>query len=386
MARNTLEAWIPEEYDSSVIARIAATSAIEATARKIPMKSDSKWVPRTAGMDVELIPKGGAYGEDTSLNDSVLLTVYKFGKALRIAEEDIDDSVADLIAAKKTDWGTSYARMLDNSALGTTAAANGTTVAFTSVYRALSQTDAATGYTANQNITQAGTQFGTVTFTDAGDIITFATPHNLVVGDKFKVGTVTSTTGITAGTTYYVRTVPSSTTITASATLNGATLALTTDGSAASATAKAGQASYDNLNATLAIYEGGDYFDEANTVIYAHPTLKSNLRGLKDNNGLPLFVENPRKGDPETLFGYPIKFTNGARTSAVSTSKPTGNPLVIFANTDYLFLGVRSGPESMASDGNTGASMLTDEALIKMRSRRAFALANEFAASVLEIS
>jgi hypothetical protein len=384
MARNTLEAWIPEEYDSSVIIRIQNTSAIEATARKIPMKSDTKWVPRTAGMDVELIPKGGAYGEDTSLNDSVLLTVYKFGKALRIAEEDIGDSVADLIAAKKTDWGTSYARMLDNSALGTTAAANGTTVAFTSIYRALSQTDAATGYTAGQNLSSAGVNLGTVALTAALDLLTSTQAHGLAVGDKFKV--VTSAGGFVAGTTYFVRSTPSSTTWTASSTLNGPQFDITADSSTV-INGKTGVINYDNLSDVLSFYEGGDYFDEANTVIYAHPTVKSALRKVKNSVGDPMFVQGDvSTKNPDTIFGYPIKWTLGARTSAVSTSKPTGNPLVIFANTDYVFLGVRSGPESMAAGGDTGASMLTDEALIKMRSRRAFALANPFAAAVLELS
>lgn len=69
-----------------------------------------------------------------------------------------------------------------------------------------------------------------VTFTDIGDLITSATPHGLVVGDKFQVASVTTTTGITAVTTYYVKTRPSTTTFTASTTNGGSTLALSTDG------------------------------------------------------------------------------------------------------------------------------------------------------------
>lgn len=387
MARNTLETWLPEEYSSEVIQRITRQSAIEGIARKIPMGSNLKSVPRTAGMSVDIIPKGGAYGEDTSLNDQVLLTVYKFGKVVRIAEEDIDDSLANVLEAKKTDWATSYARMIDNSTLATTAAGDGVTVAFNSVYYSLSQANAATGYTANANIVKAGVGFGSVTLTVATDLVTYQTPHNLNVGDKVSFGTITTTGGIVANTVYYVKTVPSSTTVTLSATLNGATLDFTgADGSAASATNKRGVASYLNLSAALGLLEAGDFYDEARAVIIAHPTLKKNLREVVDGYGRPIFVENPRADDPDTLFGLPIKWTNGAKTSAVSTPNPTGNPIVVFANADFLFLGVRSGPESVVIDGKDGAAALTDETLLKIRARRAFALANENAAAILEIA
>jgi hypothetical protein len=74
VARNTLEAWIPEEWDSSrVIQSMLQVSAVESLAARIPMGSDTKHVPRTAGMGVDVVAKGGAYGEDTSLNDEVLL-------------------------------------------------------------------------------------------------------------------------------------------------------------------------------------------------------------------------------------------------------------------------------------------------------------------------
>ncbi|MET9517422.1 phage major capsid protein [Streptomyces sp. NPDC002994] len=156
MARNTLEAWIPEEYETSrVIQSINQISAVEALAARITMGSDTKHVPRTAGMGVDVVAKGGAYGEDTSLNDEVLLTAVKFGKAARIAEEDIDDSVADVIEAKMIGWGKSYAKMIDNASLAVSAAANGTTVPFTSLYQLLNTTDATLSYTGGTNISTA---------------------------------------------------------------------------------------------------------------------------------------------------------------------------------------------------------------------------------------
>lgn len=156
MARNTLEAWIPEEYESSrVITSINQISAVEALASRIPMGSDTKHVPRTAGMGVDVVAKGGAYGEDTSLNDEVLLSAVKFGKAARIAEEDIDDSVANVIEAKMVGWGKSYAKMIDNATLAVSAASNGTTVPFTSLYQLLNTTDATLSYTGGTNIVTA---------------------------------------------------------------------------------------------------------------------------------------------------------------------------------------------------------------------------------------
>lgn len=186
MARNTMEAWIPEEYETSrVIQGINQISAVEALASRIPMGSDTKHVPRTAGMGVDVVAKGGAYGEDTSLNDEVLLSAVKFGKAARIAEEDIDDSVANVIEAKMIGWGKSYAKMIDNATLAVSAASNGTTVPFTSLYQLLATTDATLGYTGGTNITTAAStgapsyaEFSTaIAGVEAGD---YFDPGNMV--------------------------------------------------------------------------------------------------------------------------------------------------------------------------------------------------------------
>lgn len=180
MARNTFEAWIPEEWDSSrVVQSITQISAVEALAARVPMGSDTKHVPRTAGMSVDVVAKGGTYGEDTSLNDEVLLSAIKFGKAVRIAEEDIDDSVANIIEAKMIGWGKSYAKMIDNASLAVSAASNGTTVPFTSLYQLLNTTDANTGYTGGANITTAAST-GAPTYTEFSTAI-----GNVEQGDYF---------------------------------------------------------------------------------------------------------------------------------------------------------------------------------------------------------
>lgn len=386
MTRNTLEGWLPEEPTSTVITRLGQVSVAETSLKPMPMTTETKSVPRSAGMGVEVIPKGGAYGEDTSLNDSVLLTARKFGKALRVAEEDIDDSIADVITTKKTDWVTSFGILLDNAVFAVTAAENGTTIPFTSLYRALSVNNSATGYTAGDNIIAAGVEFGAVTFTDTGDIVTFATPHGLAVGDVLTVGAVTTTTGITEGVKYYVRTVPSTVTVTLSATKNGAVLELTNNGSAASALVKPTVASFENISDVASLVEEGGYHDDSKGMFAAHPSIKGKLRKLKDDEGAYIFTPNPRAGDPDTLLGYPIKWSNGLKTHATAASAPSGNPLIVFGNTDFLFLGKRSGPESVVIDGRSGASALTDETILKVRARRASAVAHEKAWAILEIS
>jgi HK97 family phage major capsid protein len=311
MARATFEAWLPEEKDSSVMTRIAATSAVEALARRLPMNSTTKSFPRSGGMDVAEVAKGAAYGEDTSTNDEVVLTAKKFGKAIRIAEEDIDDSVANIIDSKKTDWASSYARFIDNATLGTSAAV-GAGVPFTSVYRAVTTADAATGYVANANHVSSGA---------------------------------------------------------------------------------AGAVSYANLSSALAKVEGGDSFDESDVVVIAHPSFKETLRGVLDSQNRPIFVEG-LAGTPSTLFGYPVRWSVGAKVTATATSKPpvaalgvkgtAGNPLLIVGSRSALMLGVRSGPESVVIDGRDGASALTDETILKVRARRGFAVAYPDAFAVLE--
>jgi HK97 family phage major capsid protein len=148
--------WIPEEWDSDVIQRVNQISVVERYADRHPMGSATRSVPRSTGMGVDYLTKGTAYGEDNTANTEVVLTARKFGKAIRIADEDVQDTVANTIAAKQRDWATSYAKMIDNSTLAVTAAA-GAGVPFNSLYYALTQTDSNIGYTANTNITSSAT-------------------------------------------------------------------------------------------------------------------------------------------------------------------------------------------------------------------------------------
>jgi HK97 family phage major capsid protein len=301
-ARNTFEAWIPEEDSSEVIQRVDQMSAVESLASPEPMSSNTKSIPRSAGVGVSVVDKGGAYSEDTSTNDDIVLTAKKLGKAIRIAEEDIDDSLANILTTKQKDWATSYAKLLDNATLAVSAAV-GTGVPFESVYYTLTQTNAGLGYTANDNITVAGS---------AGP-------------------------------------------------------------------------SYDDLSAVLGKAEGGDYFDLSRMVVIAHPSFRATLRAVKDLQGQPIFVQGQQgdRGTPDTLFDLPVRWSLGCRISATATDAPSGKPVLVVANADFLRLGRRSGPESIFIDGRDGLSALTDESILKMRARRAFALGHPKAAAVL---
>lgn len=306
MARNTFEDWIPEEWDSNVIKRVNQVSVIESEARPYPMSTDTRHIPRSAGVDVNGVSKGTAYGEDESVNDDVLLTAKKAGRAIRIADEDLQDSNVAILEQKRVDWATSWAKYLDNACLAVTAAESGVTVPFTSVYKAIRTTNADTDYTADDN---------------------------------------------------YV------------------------------ATATGSALTYDNLSAVLGRVEGGDYWDESLTLVIAHPSLRERIRNIKDDQGMPIFVrgQGGDSGTPDTLFGHRIRWSLGAKTSATAVQNPAGNPILVVVNREFLAIGKRSGPESRVAGPDSGAAFLTDEALLKMRARRAFALTHEKAAAVLEV-
>lgn len=313
MARESFEAWIPEEYDGPVIAKMQAISAVEALARPVPMATDTKHIPRSGGMDfVGAIAKGSAYTEDGATNDEILLTARKLGKVVRVADEDIKDTaqVANIIAQKQLDWARGHAIGFDNSCLGVTAAENGTTIPFTSLYRRLTQADAATGYTANANLIQ--------------------TP---------------------------------------------------------AAGAGSGSITYADLSSVFGLVEVGDYWSDADMAVIAHPAFRAAMRGLVDTQNRPIFLENQQSvnGPVDQLWGMPVRWSLGAKTNAVASSSPSGNPLLFVGSTQHIVKGVRSNPEYLLAGADSGAAFLTDEALLKMRVRRAFQVAYPAAWAALEL-
>jgi HK97 family phage major capsid protein len=292
---NQSNGWIAEEHDSAVVTESNRLSAVESNARRVRMTTDLKSVPRFVGEEPDVIAEAAAYDEADVTLDDVTLTARKFGKIYRYSEEDVQDTFVDLLNESKADFARHWAVKFDNAALGVTAAANGGTVPFTSVYREVSQ------------------------YNSASNRIQTAGPIEL-----------------------------------------------------------------DDLSNGLGLVETGDYWDESDAIVIAHPSLKGSLRVMEDANGnLVQQYTDPLAPTRETLFGYRIVWSWGARTHATATSKPTGNPLVIFGNRRLLLNGVRSGPESMLS---REAEFRTDEVLLKCRARRGFAVAKPSAFSIVEVT
>lgn len=156
---NDVEDWIPEEWGGAVITKVMRTSVVEGEARREPMATDTKHVPRSAGVDIHHIGKGGAYGEDANLNDTVLLTARKLGQGIALTEEDMADTArfVNILEVKQLDWANSYAKAFDNATLAVTGAESNTPSddrPFTSLYRTLRtsfQTDPDLDYTADDN-------------------------------------------------------------------------------------------------------------------------------------------------------------------------------------------------------------------------------------------
>lgn len=134
MARINVDEWIPEEYESAVLQRVESQSAIEAHARRVPMATDTKEVPRSGAVSVDVISKGSAYDEADATLDTVTLKARKFGKIFVVAEEDLNDSLPDVLQSMQVEWATSFARKFDNAALGVTQSETGLLRPYSSVY------------------------------------------------------------------------------------------------------------------------------------------------------------------------------------------------------------------------------------------------------------
>lgn len=140
----------------------------------------------------------------------------------------------------------------------------------------------------------------------------------------------------------------------------------------------------NHFSDALAVVETSSYFDPSDMVVIASPALKGYLRTLVDGlNNLVLERGDALDVQLDQLFGYPVIWSYGARTSAASSAKPTGNNLVIFGTRKLLLNGVRSGPESIVS---RDADFRTDGVLLKTRARRGFAVAKTEGFSIVEVT
>jgi hypothetical protein len=304
MAASDVDNWIPEEQGGPVIQKINASSVVEVESRQEPMSTLTKKVPRDGGVGFEgATSKGVAIAEDENDVDNVLLTARKLARIVRLNDEDTEDTseVANVISQKQLGWARAYGIGFDNSTLAVTAAENGTTVPFTSLYKVLRTTNAAlpdgATYTADDNLIQSGT--------GAADL------------------------------------------------------------------------EYSELSDLFGIGESSDYWEESEMLVIAHPVFRGLFRGIMDDNNRPVFLENQSRTGQDTydvLWNTRVRWTQGARTSAVGTHRPGGNPLLFVGNRTMLIKGNRSGPEYAVAGPNSGAAFTTDQTLLKFRTRRGFAV------------
>jgi HK97 family phage major capsid protein len=154
--------FIPEEDSSRVIQATVANSVVEAFARREQMASRTKGVPRFVADAPEIVAEGGTIPEAAATLDEILLTARKYAKIFHISEEDVNDSLVDVLNTYKVEWASKWARKFDNAALGVTAAADGTdTAPFTSVYKSVATS-------ASNQLIQTG---GALTFADINDAL-----------------------------------------------------------------------------------------------------------------------------------------------------------------------------------------------------------------------
>jgi hypothetical protein len=328
------ELWIPVEYGDRAIQRIAEGSVVERIARREPMAEETKNVPRLTGFQVGTVEKGTAYALSVSTKDRLNLIAQKVGGAAKLAEEDITgDAQADPLAALRLEGADALALHYDNSCLATT----GQTIDFDDVkYRSV--------YAAVN---------GTPDAFDAAFGYTAGANHEAIDASEFRRARV--------------------------------------DGDGNEHTN-----GYDVLSDLLGRYETSRFFSDPDTRVIAHPAYKNLMRGMKNANGDPLMAQvgvNALGRPVYEVFGYPVEFAHGARTSAVNTQAPEGNPLLIVGNRRMLIRGTRALAPQIPADtfgvalqrSSQGVGFLSDEAFMKVAFRRAFNVGTAQAFAVLEV-
>lgn len=132
--------YILEEQGSQVIQDLIANSAVERFARREAMASRTKSVPRFLADAPEVVAEGDEIPAASADLDEVVLTAKKYAKLFHISEEDINDSLVDVLSTYKREWASRWARKFDNATLGVTVVADGTDAApYTSLYSAVDQ-------------------------------------------------------------------------------------------------------------------------------------------------------------------------------------------------------------------------------------------------------
>lgn len=154
-------------------------------------------------------------------------------------------------------------------------------------------------------------------------------------------------------------------------------------------TLTSGGLTYDGLNTALGKVEGNKYWNPVNACAILHPAMKKGIRGIKNTQGSPIFVESsggfPGGGvmPRYELFGLPVYWSFGAQVSTNFQMTSVGNPLVVFANRRHLVRGDRIGPQAQFINANININAL--EHTVQFRARQGFCATVPGAMSVLEV-
>lgn len=130
--------YIPEEEGSSVIQALLANSVVEQFARREQMATRTKSVPRFVADAPEVVAEGDVIPDAVATLDEVVLTARKYAKLFHVSEEDVNDSLVDVLNTYKTEWASRWARKYDHATLGVVSSEDGTdTAPYTSVFKAV---------------------------------------------------------------------------------------------------------------------------------------------------------------------------------------------------------------------------------------------------------
>jgi HK97 family phage major capsid protein len=155
MARTDLteaNGYILEEQGSQVIQATLVNSAVESFARREAMASRTKSVPRFLSDASQVVAEGDTIPDAVATLDELVLTAKKYAQIMFISEEDVNDSIVDVLSTYKREWASRWARKFDNATLAVTVDSDGTdTAPFTSLYRAI-----ATSTSASTNLITTG--------------------------------------------------------------------------------------------------------------------------------------------------------------------------------------------------------------------------------------
>lgn len=150
-----------------------------------------------------------------------------------------------------------------------------------------------------------------------------------------------------------------------------------------------GGLTYDYANQGLGFVEAGKFWNPQNAIAIIHPTLKRSIRGIKDSQQRPIFVESgagfPGGGtNPQyELFGVPAVFSFGAQVSSSFKMTSVGNPLIIFASRRHLVHGMRIDPQAKFISADINANAL--EHTLQTRARKGFCATVPQAFGVIEV-